>query len=307
MSGQAAKGPLNALLSSSGAQWAALVGIGTYITSPDKVMDLAASVLERRASSSSSSSMDRMSPIIIQTGSDSRGGGSNSGGGGILTTVVTYTIGAGCVWVSYTVLSNVLPEFIGDLLPVTRKVFDKASKNLASSIVNVKEVLGNQILNLMKKQDDLGKKQDDTHRDVKDIQDDMKFVRGDLSSVVESVDRCEASIESSQQLNSYTARGVKLLVAAVSTVLPRDDHQIIRELQDYARDGEVFRRQLESSRPPQPQTPPENEHPRQQQQHPQLVEQTSQLQTNSAVDFNAFVNNSDLMAMLRDGRLVMKG
>ena len=42
-------------------------------------------------------------------------------------------------------------------------------------------------------------------------------------------------------------RGVKLLVAAVGTVLPRDDPQMLRELEHYARDGEVFRRQLERS------------------------------------------------------------
>ena len=203
------------------------------------------------------------------------------------------------------VLSNALPEYVGNLLPVTRNIFDQTAKNLATSLVNVKDLLGKQILNVMKKQDDLGEQLDSTHRDVNIILDDLKFVRTDLSAVVESVDRCEASVEASQRLQSYTARGVKLLVAAVGTVLPRDDAQMLRELEHYARDGEMFRRQMERSvvstttmsttlqQQQQQQMPPENEHPRQ-----QLTRQTTPPHQDIRSDY-------EFLAMIRDGRLVV--
>lgn len=310
------------LASSAGVQWAAFGGAAVLLLAgPDKCREVIHSWMgslvdssDRRHGetnhSNNNSALDRAaSSIIIHTGGDRLNGGSGGNGGSLLTSIVTYTLGAGCVWVSYSVLSNALPAYIGNLLPVTRKIFDQTAKNLATSLVNVKDLLGKQILNVMKKQDDLGEQLDSTHRDVNIILDDLKFVRTDLASVVESVDRCEASVEASQRLQSYTARGVKLLVAAVGTVLPRDcDQQMLRELEHYARDGEVFRRQLERSvmvssstttlqqqpqQQQQQQTPPENEHPRQ-----QLARQTTppQLETRSDYEF---------LSMFRDDRLVV--
>ena len=253
-------------------------------------------------------------------------------------------MGAGCVWISYTLCTSVLPDYISELMPVTRKVFDQTTKNLATSLFNVKEAMIKQIQFVMSKQDELSIKQDDTHRDVKDIQEDMKFVRSDLSGVMDGIDRCEVSVEASQRLQAYTARGVKLLVAAVATVLPRDDnYQILRELEKYARDGEPVRNLMDRSQqqqlpsptaaasvllPQQPLTisePPENEHPRQQhqqQQHQQNHQYAASMYTipqkyhpNHLHDMqepqppktNEFVNNEiDFLAMIRDGTLVVQ-
>jgi hypothetical protein len=283
-------GPMNALLSSPAAQWATLGGLGAYIVSPEKVsatlqhlvnIASATSPLDHHHLSNSNDRHNTVpSSIVIHTGSSSLDGSGGSGNGnknGIVTTMVTYTLVAGCVWVTYTVLSHALPEYIGNLLPVTRRVFDQTSQRLAVSLHKVKDVLGSQILAVMKKQDVLSDKQDDMHRDVQGLQDDVSCVRTDLLSVLESVDRCEATVQSSLALQSYTARGVKLLVSAVSMVLPAsDNHGLVRELEQYAREGQVFRGQLEqkSTAPPQPQPqhsltaltavnePPENDHPR---------------------------------------------
>jgi hypothetical protein len=273
-------------LSSPAAQWATLGGLGAYIVSPEKVsatlqhllnIASATSTSDHHHHLSSSSSSDRHnlpSSIIIHTGSSSLDGSQSGNGGngsknGIVTTMVTYTLVAGCVWVTYTVLSHALPEYIGNLLPVTRRVFDQTSQRLAVSLHKVKDVLGSQILAVMKKQDTLGDKQDDMHRDVQGLQDDVQCVRTDLLSVLESVDRCEATVQSSLALQSYTARGVKLLVSAVSMVLPASEHhgQMVRELEQYAREGQVFRGQLEQTSMSTATAlavnePPENDHPR---------------------------------------------
>jgi hypothetical protein len=307
--GAAARGPLNLLLSNSGAQWATIVGLGAYVFNPDVCLHALrtitgdASLMRSNNNNNNSNGTDRTSPIIIHTGTDSRGG---NGGASFLTTIVFYVFGAGCVWVSYTLVTTMLPSYIGDMMPVTRKVFEQTTKNLATSLFHVKEAMIKQIQFVMKKQDELAVKQDDTHRDVKDIQEDMKFVRADLSGVVAGVDRCEATVDASQRLQSYTARGVKLLVAAVATVLPRDDnHQILRELEKYARDGEQFRNVIERTQPhyqpPQSVEPPENEHPRQQQQQYSLPQRHATPMTH--LDSHAEL---DFLAMIRDGTLVVQ-
>jgi hypothetical protein len=282
-------GPMNALLSSPAAQWASLGGLGAYVVSPEKVSATVQHLMNIASATSpfdhphlsNSNSSDRHSvpsSIIIHTGSSSLDGSGNSGNSrnGIVTTMVTYTLVAGCVWVTYTILSTALPEYIGQVLPVTRRVFDQTSQRLAVSLHKVKDVLGSQILAVMKKQDLLGDKQDNMHRDVQTLQDDVSCVRTDLLSVLESVDRCEATVQSSLALQSYTVRGVKLLVSAVSMVLPHNangsDHhgQMVRELEQYAREGQVFRNQLEqtSTNPHSGTTalavnePPEQDHPR---------------------------------------------
>lgn len=307
--GAASRGPLNLLLSNSGAQWATLLGMGAYVWNPDPFLQAIRALTsgDPLRGTSNHSGMDRASPIIIHTGgAENRGGNAGVlGSASILTTIVFYTVGAGCVWISYTVLATMLPDYIGDLMPVTRKLFDRTTKNLATSLFNVKEAMIKQIQFVMKKQEELGEKQDDTHRDVKDIQEDMKFVRTDLADVMKGVDRCEASVESSQRLQSYTARGVKLLVAAVATVLPREEsHQILRELEKYARDGEQFRNMIERSQPPSSE-PPENEHPRQQ----SYVQQPYALPSKSAIPPTSHLDHQsqlDFLAMIRDGTLVVQ-
>ena len=345
-------GPLNLLLSNSGAQWATIMGMGAYIYNPEVFVKSIRTVLlgdkdslQLSSSGHRETTTSTATPIIIHTSSsDARNGTISFSGASILTTIIFYTMGAGCVWISYTLCTSVLPDYISELMPVTRKVFDQTTKNLATSLFNVKEAMIKQMQFVMSKQDELSIKQDDTHRDVKDIQEDMKFVRSDLSGVMDGVDRCEASVEASQRLQAYTARGVKLLVAAVATVLPRDEnYQILRELEKYARDGEPFRNLIDRSQsptaasvllpPPQQQqpltinAPPENEHPRQQQQQQQNHQFPASTMYTIPQKYNhqnyhhdsigqheppppktnEFSNNEiDFLAMIRDGTLVVQ-
>jgi hypothetical protein len=326
-------GPLNLLLSNSGAQWVTILGLGAYVINPDSFVKAIRTIAGDETYSThnnkgnmNNSNLDRASPIIIHTGSENRNGSSLTVAS-FVSTLIFYTIGAGCVWVSYTLCTTMLPDYISEFMPVTRKVFDQTTKNLATSLFNVKEAMIKQIHFVMSKQDELGKKQDETHLDVKDIQEDMKFVRTDLSGVMDGVDRCEATVEASQRLQAYTARGVKLLVAAVATVLPRDDNpHILRELEKYARDGEQFRQMIDRSSssptqqiplPPNSQylsqvttvvnEPPENEHPRQQQQYPMYALSSSQKSpTNTYIDQSEQQQQLDFLAMIRDGTIVVQ-
>ena len=238
-SAAASRGPLNALLhASAGTQWLVFgAALYTY-AAPDKVMDLLQSLLlsgQRSLLSQSDSSSNNNRPIIIHTSGGGGANGSQSTTSSLVTTVVTYCAGAGAVWVSFTVLSNLLPDYLNQLLPVTRRVFDRAAQNLAQGIHNVKDVLGQQILKLMRQQDELGRKQDETGSDVKDIQENLRDARGDLNDLATSIGRCEVSLEEAQRLQTYTARGVKLLVRSVSAILPTDD-RMTKDLQAYARE-----------------------------------------------------------------------
>lgn len=338
---QVGRGPLNALLSNTGAQWASVAGVAAYVWNPEAVQRAVRSLtsdyshnnnstFQNGSGDTNNSALDRPQShsIVIHTGtagsSDRDGGGSGGysrGNGGVITTIVTYTIGIGCAWITYTVLSNALPEYVGTFLPVTRRAFDKTTKNLANSLLFVKEAMVQQIQHVMKMQGELGAKQDETHRAVQDILDDVQFVRTDLSTVIASVDRCEAAVDASQRLQAYTARGVKLLVAAVATVLPRHgDEQsldVLRELEHYARDGgDAPRRPLTTTTTVQQQpsqshrateeAPPENEHPRLaaaavSSPPPQSLSSSSLLPLPPQRLEDC--STTEILAMLRDGRL----
>jgi hypothetical protein len=302
-----ARGPLNLLLSHSGVQWATLLGMGAYVLNPETVLQTLRSLT---AIDRGTPLGDRTAPIIIHTGGgDSRNGGSNSSlTSGLWTTMLFYSIGAGCVWLSYSVLTSLLPDCVSEFMPVTRRVFDRTTKNLATSLFNVKEAMLQQIQFLMQKQEEFSDKQAETHRDVQDIQEDMKHVRSDLTDVRQGVDRCAATVDASQRLQSYTARGVKLLVAAVATVLPRDDEHILRELEQYARDGEHFRIESSSSlRMPSIASPPENEHPRQQSYfNTAALPPTKHDAAMTPTTRDPYDAQRDFLAMIRNGTLVVQ-
>jgi hypothetical protein len=309
------RGPLNILLSSSGAQWAAICGLGAYtILGPDKIIQL---LQQQRPSTSSAlvPSNHSNAPIVLHVGNS----GEKNEKDGVIATVVTYAMGAGAVWVCFAVVSGVLPDQLKRMLPVTRKVFDVATQKLAEGIYNVKDVLGKQILSLIKKQDELGKKQEDTHRDVKEVKSDLKEARSVMAVMTDSIDRCEHSLEQVQRLQAYTARGVKLLVRSVSSMLTTDD-RMSKELLEYARDGTMFKlddatsSSVRMSSPPptlQPQkkVTPENEHP------VRMVSTTPATATTDSLtsDYHYYNKNTsrnseelnELLAMIRSGRLVV--
>jgi len=145
---------------------------------------------------SSGGSMQQ-APIVIQT---SGAGGSASER--IWGQLIGYTLTAAGVWISYTIMIHYLPDWAKEMLPVTRAVFDKAVTNLGKGIVNCSE----QIMILMGKQEA-------THSELLEA-------RGDINQLQDSVDRCEDSLETAEATNNKSARGIKLLVRAVATLVP---------------------------------------------------------------------------------------
>ena len=290
-----ARGPLNLLLSNSGAQWATVLGMGAYVFHPDTLLEAWRSIATVTSERSSAVS----TPIIIHTSSR---GGEESGRSErrLWTTLLVYTIGAGGVWLAYSLLTSLLPECVGEFLPVTRRVFDRTTKNLATSLFHVKEAMIQQVAGLLQKQDALSKQQEDMHRDVNDVQADVKLVRHDVTDLVTSVDRCESAVTASHALQSYTARGVQLLVAAVATVLPREDESgILQELEQYARDGEPFRMGDRA-------TPPEQEHPRQLYSAPRpLLKPAARLKPTPLEHTTTTPSEMDFLTMIRNGTLVV--
>ncbi len=257
---RAASGPLNSLLNSMVAQWAVVGGTLFYLVAPDDLRMAVRAFMIRQLSeqpqsnSSNNSNRNAYPPIVLQTSS----AGPAGAGGSLLRTMVTCVVGASCVWVGYGLLSELLP--FKEYLPVTQRIFDKTSKKLASSIYNVKDVLGKQILNLFQKTEQLQKTTDDINKDVKHCQNTLDLTRADLGQVSQQLDSVHDTVQTNQHLQTYTARGVKLLVSAVSSILPGDD-RITRELQDYIRAGDlVYKNSSHNSN--KTLDSPEREHPK---------------------------------------------
>ena len=237
----AARGPIHALLASSSGQWLVL-GAGAVALIPDRVDKLLGTNFEKSvaaffASPSSGSSDGGMAPIVIHTG----GSAVNGGDSGVVTTIVKYGCGAGTIWVAYMVANQMLPEWAKDMLPVSRKFFDRAVTNLGKGILNVKDTLSKQILNLSSKQEDMSKQQEETHLEVINLSSELGEARQDLAGMNESLGRCEGQLENAERLQLYTSRGVKLLVRCVAGVLPGND-RIISELLQFQKEGEKIQK-----------------------------------------------------------------
>lgn len=143
----ATKGPLASALS----QWLFL-GFGTIVIfSGDNAASHAVQNIIRLVGgngakllgdvSSSSKNLTAQQPIVIHNippviRSDSNSAEKN-GWRGI---VIQFSIGAGACWVSYVLLSQLLPESIKELLPVTRQFFDQAVTSLGQGIIRVRDV-----------------------------------------------------------------------------------------------------------------------------------------------------------------------
>lgn len=236
MSASLARGPIQAFLSGATGQWFVL-GAGALALFPERVDKLLGTNFEKAIAGffsepKVSTAVTAPSPIIIHTGNTT-----DSNGNTVTTTIVKYGCGAGTIWVAYMVASSMLPEWAQEMLPVSRKVFDRAVTNLGKGIINVKDVLSKQILNLMNKQDELSKKQDATHREVVSMHSELGEARQDLLDMSDALGRCEGQLESAERLHLYTSRGVKLLVRCVASVMPGND-RIMSELLQFTKDGE---------------------------------------------------------------------
>lgn len=231
--GAAARGPFAYLLQTQTGQWLVL-GLGAFSIFPDKMDEIVRPVLRSlilglpnvplasdlartmdmvhpSSLSSSSSQASQSQPIVIQTGS------SATASERLWGTVVTYAVTGVGVWASYSVLVHYLPEWAREMLPVTRHVFDKAVTNLGRGIVEVSQ----QILTL-------GRKQDETHGELLEAREDIHRVQSALG-------RCEDSLENAEKLHGRTARGIRLLVRAVATLVPGNQN-IAEELNLFARE-----------------------------------------------------------------------
>ncbi|KAG7369621.1 hypothetical protein IV203_027367 [Nitzschia inconspicua] len=261
MSGAAAaKGPLAFLLRSQTGQWFTIT-LGAIYAFPEQAKALVFPALKEASQWSdlakqlsqgvgavddktalkSVTSASAPTPIIIHTG------GSSSEKGGYVATIATYAIGAGACWVGFVVLTNALPEAVKEVMPVTRKFFSKTSHVLAEGIIQVKKVMEEKIAALSKKQDTMDAKLDDTHASVLSVQKDLVDTRGDISKLGDSMVRQEETLMSSKRLQSYTSKGVTLLVRCVASMLPTNDRSV-NELAQYIKDGEEMGKREQEQR-----------------------------------------------------------
>ena len=249
-----AKGPLSSALG----QWA-FVGLGAYaLAGGEALKDVASktatitaqlaagvplsTILEANSKSSNGGNNAAAAaaipaPIVIHTS-----GSSSDSSGKLLTErplifLVQLTLGAGLCWGSYIIFSNLLPEQIKEMLPVTRKFFDAAITSLGKGLLQVKESLGEQILGLSAKQDELSEQQTETHQEVLSVRNDLGEVKFDLNAIADTVERCEASLTNAERRQSYTARGVRLLVRCVGAMMP-GNARLASELDRFAQQGD---------------------------------------------------------------------
>jgi hypothetical protein len=250
MSAPAARGPLAFLLKSQTGQWFTIVLGGVYAF-PEQAKAIVFPALKEAANYSDvakqlsqgmgvpvhEKSAERLGaqavPIIIHTG--------GSSDKGYMGTIAYYAIGAGACWVGFVVLTNALPEAVQEVMPVTRKFFSKTSHILADGILQVRKIMEEKIAVLSKKQDDMDKKIDDTHASVRDVKAELGETRSDIGKLGDSMERCEETLMSSKRLQSYTSKGVTLLVRCVASMLPTNDRSV-NELAQYIRDGEEMGR-----------------------------------------------------------------
>ena len=228
--GAAARGPFAYLLQTQTGQWLVL-GLGAFSVFPDKCEEIVrpllrslilgfpnhplASDLAAFGSRASSSPARQQSPIVIQTS-----GSGSSASDKIWGQVISYAITGAGVWITYTVMVKYLPDWAKEMLPVTRQVFDKAVHNLGKGIVE----LSQQILTL-------GRKQDETHGELMEAREDIHNVQSALG-------RCEDSLEDAGKTNNRSAKGIKLLVRAVATLVPGNNN-IAEELNLFAKEIDI--------------------------------------------------------------------
>jgi hypothetical protein len=227
-------------MQSSGSQWLVVGCIGLGLFGGDKVRSLIQENLIKALSSSPSyvgpDTARHLSPIVIHTGGGMHAQG-NYSRGYLFGLALQVTIGAASCWAAYAFISTLMPECIKEVLPVNRKLFDRAVQSLGEGIIHVKDSLFQQILSLIETQEELGEKQDRTLSEVMLVRDDLHDARGDLSKMGESLTRCESSLSSSKRLQGYTSRGVRLLVRCVAALLPGND-QVLAELLQYIKEAE---------------------------------------------------------------------
>ncbi|EED90489.1 predicted protein [Thalassiosira pseudonana CCMP1335] len=252
----ATKGPLGTALG----QWL-FIGFGTFVifTGDNGVSKAAQDIAQtafrlvsgRNATSllreaSLSQNTQPQQPIVIHNISPSSSESFRYGryGWGM---VIQLSLGAGACWGAYIVFSQVLPESVKELLPVTRKFFDNAVTSLGQGIIRVRDVLSEQISVLGLKQDELSDKLDDTHTEVLGLKGDIGDVRLNIEDISLAISRCEESLTDAAGRQTYMIRGVRLLVQCVGDLLRPSNPSVADELDQFSRlneemDGDFYYR-----------------------------------------------------------------
>ena len=140
------KGPLSSALS----QWL-FVGFGTLVlfsgdnAASQAVQNFLSLVGGNGAkllsdASASRNLMAQQQPIVIHNMQPAISDSKSERNGGWRNELIKFAMGAGACWVSYVVFSQLLPESLKELLPVTRQFFDKAVTSLGQGIIRVRDV-----------------------------------------------------------------------------------------------------------------------------------------------------------------------
>lgn len=166
--------------------------------------------------------------------------------------LMKFAMGAGACWASYVVFSQLLPESLKELLPVTRQFFDQAVTSLGQGIIRVRDVLSEQIAALGLKQDELSAKQDSTLDSVNGLKKDIGDVRLNIDDIAIAISRCESSLTDASGRQTYMSRGIRLLVQCVGDLLRNSNPTVADELDQFSRlseelDGEFHYRESGSN------------------------------------------------------------
>lgn len=231
-----AKGPLRILLQTSAGQYV-MIGMGAYALFPEtfhKMFEYSPNLMRLVGGNGDNNNNNRSSPspIIIHTPSPTIIGGHGQGPTTWTGTIAYTAAGCAAMWGGYVVMVQVLPDSVGQFLPVTRTIFTKTSQSLGKGILKCKEVLEEKIMILVGQQEELGKKQDDTNRTVSHIKGELGEARIDLTMLQSSMDRCEGSLDKTEGMQQFTLRGVRLLVRCVANMLP-DNPETANELAQF--------------------------------------------------------------------------
>ena len=105
---------------------------------------------------------------------------------------------------------------------------------MAKGLINVKDVLGEAIGIVDGKVDVLNAKQDDTLDEVRGVNNELDTLKQDVLGVHDSVKRVEMELARASRRQSYTARGVRLLISCVGALMP-GNAQLAGELNKFTK------------------------------------------------------------------------
>jgi hypothetical protein len=120
-------------------------------------------------------------------------------------------------------------------LPVTKRFFTSSITSLAKGLIAVRDTLGKQISVVDTKIDKLSDSQALIGAEIHQVRTDMTTLTSSVNSINDSLLRCEAQLSSFDAKQSYTARGVRLLIACVGAIIP--EGSLSNELRKFNNDN----------------------------------------------------------------------